>query len=134
MGLNYQGRRPMFKALDKSVINTASTGTPMRAGKVYTIFSTASSTGTGIKNYTLAAPLPIEVGMEVEIHCIKATTVRAPRVTLTAASLYSTVSSTAVTKDTIRFPRADQTVLLRAFSTAKWRLVDATNSPTITTS
>lgn len=135
MSYNWLGRRPTFTGgLNKTIINTATTGTPMRAGKLYTIFSTASSTGTGIKNYTLAAPLASEVGLEIEIHCVKATTSKAPRVTLTSASLYSTVSSTAVTKDTIRFGRADQSVILRAFSTAKWRLVSAVNSPTITTS
>lgn len=135
MGINWLGRRPYFTGgQNKTIINTASTGTPMRAGKLYTIYSTASSTGTGIKNYTLAAPLPNEVGMEVEIHCLKATTIKAPRVTLTAASLYSTVSSTATTKDTIRFGRADQAVVLRAWSTSKWRLVSALNTPTITTS
>lgn len=135
MGFNYQGKRPNFTGLDKSVINVASTGTPMRAGKIYTIFSTASSTGATPKNYTLAAPIPSEVGLEVEIHCIKATTTKAPRVTLTAASLFSTVSSTATTKDTIRFPRADQTVVLRAWSTAKWRIQAASVSgATITTS
>ena len=135
MGFNYQGRRPMQKGLTKSYgVNVATTGTPMVAGNIYTIFSTASSTGAAIKNYTLAAPKANQIGLEVEIHCIKSSTIKAPRVTLTAASLYSTVSSTGVTKDTIRFGRADQSVILRAFSTTKWRLTHAVNSPTITTS
>lgn len=135
MGFNFQGSRPNFTGLDKSKINVATTGTPMRAGKVYTIFSTASSTGATPKNYTLAAPLASEIGLEVEIHCIRATTTKAPRVTLTSASLFSTVSSTATTKDTIRFPRADQCVVLRAWSTAKWRIQSASVSgATITTS
>ena len=135
MAYNWLGRRPTFTGgLNKTVINAASTGTPMRAGKLYTIRSTVSSTGTGIKNYTLAAPLASEVGLAVIIHCIQATTIKAPRVTLTAASLYSTVSSTATTKDTIRFGRADQAVVLRAFSTSKWKAEVLTNSPTITTS
>lgn len=125
----------MLKGVDNAYpMNVASTATPMVAGKVYSIFSTASSTGSGIKNYTLAAPSARQIGMEVEIHCVQATTVKAPRVTLTSASLYSTVTSTGTTKDTIRFPRADQFVVLRALSTAKWRLINAVNSPTITTS
>ena len=50
MGYNWLGRRPTFTGgLNKTVINTASTGTPMRAGKVYTIYSTASSTGAAVK-------------------------------------------------------------------------------------
>lgn len=135
MAYNWLGRRPQFMGkLSKTPFTVASTGTPMRAGGVYTIYSTVSSTASAIKNYTLAAPIASEVGLEVEIHCIKATTVKAPRVTLTSASLFSTVSSTATTKDTIRFPRADQSVVLRAYSTAKWRAVTLTNSPTITTS
>ena len=124
----------MQKGLDKNPIVTATTGTPMRAGKLYTVFSTVSSTGALVKNYTLAAPRVNEIGETIVIHCLKATTSKAPRVTLTAASLYSTVGSTSITKDTIRFGRADQAVTLRAWSTTKWRLEQALNSPTITTS
>lgn len=136
MGYNWLGRRPQFAGqLNRTIVNVASTGTPMRAGKLYTVFSTASSTGATPKNYTLAAPIKAEIGLEVEIHCIQATTIKAPRVTLTAASLFSTVSSTATTKDTIRFPRADQCVVLRAWSTSKWRVMSASVSgATITTS
>lgn len=136
MSYNWLGRRPQFAGqLNKTIINVASTATPMRAGKLYTIFSTASSTGTGVKNYTLAAPIKAEIGLEVEIHCIQATTIKAPRVTLTAASMYSSVSSTATTKDTLRFTRADQCVVLRAWSTSKWRVMAASISgATVTTS
>lgn len=136
MGFNYQGRRVMMKGLNKNFpVTVASTGTPMQAGGIYTIASTVSSTGAGIKNYTLAAPSARQVGQDVEIHCIKATTVTAPRVSITSASLFSTVSSTAVTKDAIRFPRADQSIVLRAWSTAKWRVMSVSaSSPTITTS
>lgn len=134
MGFNKQGKRPVLMTLPRNYITVAATGTPMTAPGVYTIFSTASSTGAAIKNYTLAAPKASQVGQLIEINCIKATTVKAPRVTLTSASLYSTVSSTATTLDTIRFPRADQSVTLRAMSTAKWKVVFSQNSPTFTTS
>ena len=134
MGFSFQGRRPMFTGKDKNPIVAASTAVPMRVGSIYTVFSTVSSTGTGPKNYTLAAPRANEIGAQLEIHCIKSSTIKAPRVTFTNCSLYSTVSSTSITKDTIRFGRADQSVVLTAWSTAKYRLAMATNSPTITTS
>ena len=134
MGFNFLGRRPTQQGKEKNYWVTASTATPMQAPGLYTVFSTVSSTGTGIKNYTLAAPKVNQVGARVEIHCIKSSTIKAPRVTLTNASLYSTVSSTSVTKDTIRFGRADQSVELIAISTSKWRLANAVNTPTITTS
>lgn len=127
-------KRGLFSLLGKNPITVATTGTPMKAPGVYTIFSTVSSTGAAIKNYTLAAPLPGYIGATVEIHCIKSSTNKAPRVTFTNCSLYSTVSSTSITKDTIRFGRADQVVILRAMSTAKYQLISAVNSPTITTS
>lgn len=134
MGFNFLGRRPTAQGKEKNYFVTASTATPMQAPGLYTVFSTVSSTGASPKNYTLAAPKINQVGGRVEIHCIKSSTIKAPRVTLTAASLYSTVSSTSVTKDTIRFGRADQSVELIAISTSKWRLANAVNSPTITTS
>lgn len=134
MGFQKFGKRPPIMTPPRNYITAATTGTPMTAPGVYTVYSTASSTGTGVKNYTLAAPRLNQIGELVEINCIQATTNKAPRVTLTAASLYSTVGSTSITKDTIRFGRADQSATLRAMSTTKWKLVVAVNSPTITTS
>ncbi len=129
MGYNYEGRRPSQQGMERNYITAASTGTKFRAPGVYTIFSTAS-----LKTYTLLAPRVNEVGAVVEIHCIKATTNLLARVCTTGASMYSTVSSTSVTKDTARFNRADQCLVLRAMSTAKWHIITNTNAVTITTS
>lgn len=134
MGIRYEGKRPVQTGLTKNYsVAAASTGTPMVAGNIYSVASTVSSTGATPKNYTLAAPTAKQVGLQVEIHCVQATTIKAPRVTLTSASLYSTVSSTGVTKDTLRFPRADASCILRAWSTSKWRMIANTNV-TVTTS
>lgn len=129
MGFNFQGKRPMQKGMDKNYITAASTGTKFRAPGVYTIFSTAT-----LKTYTLLAPRVQDVGSVVEIHCIKATTSLLARVCTTGASFYSTVSSTSVTKDTARFNRADQVLIARAMSTAKWHVISNLNSVNITTS
>lgn len=134
MSVRWEGKRPVQSGLIKNYsAGVATTGTPMVVGNIYTIASTVSSTGATPKNYTLAAPTSKQVGLQVEIHCVQATTIKAPRVTLTSCSLYSTVSSTGVTKDTLRFPRADASCVLRAWSTSKWRMITNTNV-TVTTS
>lgn len=134
MGQQKFGKRPPLMTPPRNYVTTATTGTPMTAPGIYTVFSTASSTGTGIKNYTLAAPRSNQLGEIVHIMCVKSSTVKAPRVTLTSASLYSTVSSTATTKDTIRFSQADQGIMLMALTTAKWHVMASHGSPIITTS
>lgn len=129
MGLNFLGRRGIFSGMPSNPITTPSTGTTLQAGGVYLLSSTVA-----LKNWNLRAPQKNEVGMTVELHAVKCTTSLVTKVTLSNASLYSTVSSTSVTKDTIRMGRADMSATLRAISTAKWKAITLVNSPTITTS
>lgn len=134
MGQQKFGKRPPLMTPARNYITVASTGTAMTAPGVYTVYSTASSTGATPKTYSIAAPRASQVGQVIEINCIKATTTKAAKIALTSASMYSSVSSTAVTLDSIRMPQANQSITLRAMSTAKWKIVYAQGSPTITTS
>lgn len=131
MGRNYLGKRPVQKGMDKNYITTnpSTTVALSPSAGVYLLQSTSA-----LKNWNVRAPLASEVGQIVEFHAIKCTTSLLVKLTLVNASLYSTVGSTSIAKDTIRMNRADQSIALRAISTAKYKIAYANQSPTITTS
>lgn len=125
MGFNYQGKRPGVGATRGTFAETPTTATTLKAnGKTYYLASTAAA-----KTWVLSAPS--KVGMSLQIDCIKATTSLHCRVQTSACSFFTTVSSTATTKDTIRFNNAQQSITLVAYSTSKYRVSASHASPII---
>ena len=130
MGRNYLGKRPTYSGQPSYSVQSPTTGTKLDfTGDVYHLSSTSA-----LKTWILQAPRANQIGQTIEIACVKATTSLLCRVLTSGCSFYSTVSSTATTKDAVRFNRADQNLTIRAISTSKVRIVASYLTPTITTS
>jgi hypothetical protein len=129
MGIQKFGRRPMLKQPDMNYMDAPSTGTKLTFPGVYNLSSTAA-----LKTWILQAPRKNQLGQTMIINCLRATTTLLARVNTSACSFYSSVGSTSVTRDAVRFNRADMSLTIMALTTAKVKAIASHASPNITTS